>query len=132
VIAGALVALLEAIGLVRMESFYERVHPPTMVSSMGVGLITLTSMICFSVLRGRVSVHEILIVVFITHGRRSRACFLVVQPYTATAIADLRTYRAPSEGSAMTSAGPAHQAFDRGATLSSQRPSGPAPHARDW
>lgn len=30
VIAGALVALLEANGLVRMKSFYERVHPPTM------------------------------------------------------------------------------------------------------
>lgn len=66
VVAGALVALLGSIGLVRMKSFYERVHPPTMGSSMGVALIALASMICFSVLRGRLSVHEVLIVVFIT------------------------------------------------------------------
>jgi multicomponent K+:H+ antiporter subunit G len=33
---------------------------------MGVGLIALGLMICFSVLCGRVSMHEIVIVVFIT------------------------------------------------------------------
>lgn len=66
VLAGALVALMGSIGLVRMKSFYERVHPPTMGSSLGVALIALASMICFSVLRGRLSVHEILIVVFIS------------------------------------------------------------------
>lgn len=66
VIAGALVALVGSIGLVRMKSFYERVHPPTMGSSLGAVLIALASMVCFSVLRGRPSVHEILIVVFIT------------------------------------------------------------------
>lgn len=66
VIAGALVALIGSIGLVRMKSFYERVHPPTIGSSMGVTLIALASVICFSILRDRPSVHEILIVVFVT------------------------------------------------------------------
>lgn len=66
VVAGALVALIGSIGLVRMKSFYERVHPPTMGSSLAVVLIALASMICFSILRGRLSVHEILVVVFIT------------------------------------------------------------------
>ena len=66
VIAGAVVALIGSIGLVRMKSFYERVHPPTMGSSMGVALIALASIICFSILRTRPSVHEVLIVVFVT------------------------------------------------------------------
>lgn len=66
VIAGALVALIGSIGLVRMKSFYERVHPPTMGSSLGVALIALASMICFSILRGRLSVHETLLVIFIS------------------------------------------------------------------
>lgn len=65
-ILGAAVALVGSIGLVRMRSFYERVHPPTLGSSLGVALIALASMICFSVLRGRPSVHEVLIVLFVT------------------------------------------------------------------
>jgi multicomponent K+:H+ antiporter subunit G len=66
VLAGASFALIGSIGLVRMKSFYERVHPPTMGSSLGVALIALASIICFSVLRSRPSVHEVLIVVFVT------------------------------------------------------------------
>ena len=66
VVAGAIFALIGSLGLVRMKSFYERVHPPTMGSSLGVALIALASIICFSVLRARPSVHEVLIVIFVT------------------------------------------------------------------
>ena len=66
VVAGAIFALIGSLGLVRMKSFYERVHPPTMGSSLGVALIALASIICFSVLRSRLSVHEVLIVIFVT------------------------------------------------------------------
>lgn len=65
-IAGAMVALIGSIGLLRMPSFYERVHPPTMGSSLGVALIALASIVCFSVLQSRPSVHEILILIFVT------------------------------------------------------------------
>jgi len=66
VVAGAIFALIGSLGLVRMKSFYERVHPPTMGSSLGVALIALASITCFSVLRARPSVHEVLIVIFVT------------------------------------------------------------------
>lgn len=66
VVAGALIALIGSIGLLRMKSFYERVHPPTLGSSLGVALIALASIVCFSVLTGRPSVHELLIVIFVT------------------------------------------------------------------
>lgn len=66
VIAGALMALIGSLGLVRMRTFYDRVHPPTIGSSSAVVLIALASVICFSVLRNRASVHEVLIVIFIT------------------------------------------------------------------
>ena len=66
VVAGAIFALIGSLGLVRMKSFYERVHPPTMGSSLGVALIALASIICFSVLRAQPSVHEVLIVIFVT------------------------------------------------------------------
>jgi multicomponent K+:H+ antiporter subunit G len=131
VIAGALVALLKAIGLVRMKSFYERVHPPTMGSSMGVGLIALASMICFSVLLGRVSV-QILIVVFITLTTLGTFRLLGRAALYRDRNGGDEDVPSAEEVSGMTTAGLAHQAFDRGATLSSHRPSGPAPHARDW
>lgn len=65
-LAGAMAALLGSIGLLRLKTFYERVHAPTLGTSFGTLLICLASIVCFSVLRSRPSVHEILIVIFIT------------------------------------------------------------------
>ncbi len=66
VIAGAAMTLIGALGLLRFKTFYERVHPPTLGSTLGMALIVLGSIVCFSVLRGRPSVHEILIAIFVT------------------------------------------------------------------
>lgn len=66
VFCGAAFTLLGSIGLLRFQSFYDRLHPPTLGSSAGTVLIVLASILCFSVLRTRVSVHEILIAIFMT------------------------------------------------------------------
>lgn len=66
VLAGATMTLIGSVGLVRLKTFNERVHPPTIGSSSGMALIVLASIICFSLLRSRPSVHEILIAVFVT------------------------------------------------------------------
>lgn len=66
VVTGASLALIGSIGLLRLKSFYERVHAPTLGATLGTGFILVASMLCFSVLRGRPSVHEILIAVFLT------------------------------------------------------------------
>jgi multicomponent K+:H+ antiporter subunit G len=66
VLAGALLAFIGSLGLVRMRSFYERVHPPTMGTTLGTGLILIGSMLYFSALESRPVLHEILIGVFMT------------------------------------------------------------------
>ncbi|MFC0218462.1 multicomponent K+:H+ antiporter subunit G [Pseudochelatococcus lubricantis] len=66
VFMGAFLTLTGSVGLLRLKTFYERVHAPTLGSTLGTGFILVGSMICFSVLRGRLSVHEILIAVFLT------------------------------------------------------------------
>jgi multicomponent K+:H+ antiporter subunit G len=66
VVGGALLAFIGSLGLLRMGSFYERVHPPTMGSTLGTGLILAGSMVFFSLLEVRPVLHEILIGVFVT------------------------------------------------------------------
>lgn len=65
-LGGAAVTLVGSLGLLRLKTFYDRVHPPTLGSSLGMALIVLASIVCFSVLRSRLSVHEMLIAVFVT------------------------------------------------------------------
>ncbi|MBT2134475.1 monovalent cation/H(+) antiporter subunit G [Croceibacterium sp. LX-88] len=88
VIAGAVMTLLGSIGLVRLGTFFERIHPPTVGSSSGMALIVLASMICFSVLRSRPAVHEILIAISVT----------MTTPVTFMLLARAALYRERLEG----------------------------------
>jgi multicomponent K+:H+ antiporter subunit G len=65
-LAGAATTLIGSLGLLRLKTFYERVHAPTLGSTLGMALIVLASIICFSVLRSQPSVHELLIAFFLT------------------------------------------------------------------
>jgi len=66
VLGGAAFTLIGSLGLLRLGSFYDRVHSPTLGTTFGVVLIILGSMLCFSVLQSRPLVHELLIAVFVT------------------------------------------------------------------
>ena len=63
---GATLTLVGALGLVRFDNFYRRVHAPTLGTTFGAGLILLGSMVYFSALQSRPVLHEILIAVFMT------------------------------------------------------------------
>ncbi len=65
-LAGAAITLIGSLGLLRLKSFYDRVHAPTLGTTLGTMLICLGSIVCFSALRSRPVVHEILIVAFVT------------------------------------------------------------------
>jgi multicomponent K+:H+ antiporter subunit G len=66
VLLGALLAFSGSLGLLRLKTFYERVHPPTMGTTLGAGLVLIGSMLHFTALESRPVLHEILIVVFMT------------------------------------------------------------------
>jgi multicomponent K+:H+ antiporter subunit G len=61
IVLGAVLALSGSLGLLRLKTFYDRVHPPTMGTTLGTGLILVGSMLHFSVLESRPVLHEILI-----------------------------------------------------------------------
>lgn len=58
---GAGLALTGSIGLLRLPSFYERLHAPTIGTSCGMSCVLLASMLFFSVLQSRLALHEVLI-----------------------------------------------------------------------
>ena len=55
VLGGALFAFVGSLGLVRMPTFFERVHPPTMGTTLGTVLVLSGSMLHFGTL------HEVLL-----------------------------------------------------------------------
>ena len=64
-IAGAAVTLIGSFGLLRFRGFYQRVHAPTLGTTLGTIFITTASMIYFSVLGTRPVLHELLVIVFV-------------------------------------------------------------------
>jgi multicomponent K+:H+ antiporter subunit G len=65
-IGGAAITLIGSLGLLRLRSFYERVHAPTLGTTLGTACVAVASMLYFSALGSRPVLHELLIVVFVT------------------------------------------------------------------
>ena len=65
-IIGGLLALLGAIGLLRLKSFYARMHAPTMGATLGTGCVLVASMLMSSAIADRLVIHELLIAAFLT------------------------------------------------------------------
>lgn len=65
-VLGSSLALIGSFGLLRLRSFYERIHAPTIGTSWGTAGTVLASIIVFSVAQSRPVLHELLIAGFIT------------------------------------------------------------------
>jgi multicomponent K+:H+ antiporter subunit G len=66
IIMGAALSLTGAVGLLRLPSFYQRIHAPTLGTTLGTGTILVASMLFFTTVESRLVVGEILIGVFVT------------------------------------------------------------------
>lgn len=64
VVLGSTLALLGSLGLVRLKSFYQRLHAPTLSYSYGTLMIILGSMAMFSLIEKRPVLHELIIGIF--------------------------------------------------------------------
>ncbi|BCH20762.1 cation:proton antiporter [Mesorhizobium sp. L-8-10] len=86
---GSGLTLLGCIGLLRLRSFYDRIHAPTLGASWGTAAIVMASMIFFTVLESRPVLHEILIGIFVT----------VTTPVTLMLLGRAALYRDRAENS---------------------------------
>jgi multicomponent K+:H+ antiporter subunit G len=64
-LAGAAFALIGSWGLAKLPDFYTRLHGPSKASTLGVGGVLVASMIYFGTQEGELSLHELLIVLFL-------------------------------------------------------------------
>lgn len=87
VLTGAFLTLIGCLGLVRLHTFYHRIHAPTLGTSFGAIMILLGSVLYFSVTQKRPAVHEALIFVFIS----------VTTPVTLMLLARAALYRDRAE-----------------------------------
>ena len=64
-LVGAAFALIGSIGLMRLPDFYLRLHGPAKATTLGVGGIIIGSVIFFSAQGDGLSLHELLIALFL-------------------------------------------------------------------
>ena len=65
IVVAAFFLLVGAIGLARLPDFYMRLHAPTKASTLGVGGVVLGSLLYFSTNGQGISLHEVLITLFL-------------------------------------------------------------------
>ena len=89
ILLGALFAFIGSLGLLRLKNFYQRVHAPTLGTTLGTFFMLAGSITCFTVLHARPIYYEILIGVFLT----------LTTPITLMLLVRAALYRDREEGS---------------------------------
>ena len=87
-LVGAGLALTGSFGLLRLGSFYERVHAPTLGTTLGIGCVLAAWTLFFSVLQARLVLHGVLIAVLMA----------AATPVTLMLLARAALYRDRREG----------------------------------
>lgn len=65
IVVGAGFTFIGSLGLLRLRDFYMRLHGPTKATTLGVGSLLIASAIYFSHLEPGLSLHEILVTLFL-------------------------------------------------------------------
>jgi multicomponent K+:H+ antiporter subunit G len=64
-VLGASIILTGALGLLRLPTFYQRMHGPAITVTLGAGCLLLASMLYFTVTQSRPVIHEVIIAIFL-------------------------------------------------------------------
>jgi multicomponent K+:H+ antiporter subunit G len=64
-LVGAAFALIGSLGLARLPDFYTRLHAPTKATTLGMAGMLIASAVYFTRDSGTLSVHELLVAVFL-------------------------------------------------------------------
>lgn len=76
-VVGALFVFIGSLGLAKLPDFYTRLHAPTKATTLGMGCLLIASAILMTYQQGYLSLHELLITLFL----------LITAPVTAHMLA---------------------------------------------
>lgn len=76
-VAGAIFVFIGSLGLAKLPDFYTRLHGPTKATTLGMGCMLIASVILVTYQQGYLSLHELLITLFL----------LITAPVTAHILA---------------------------------------------
>lgn len=65
ILTGAIFTFIGSLGLLRLKDFYTRLHGPTKATTLGVGCLLIASALYFSTRTAGMSLHEILVTIFL-------------------------------------------------------------------
>ena len=65
ILTGAVFTFIGSLGLARLRDFYTRLHGPTKATTLGVGSLLVASALYFSTHGEGVSLHEVLVTLFL-------------------------------------------------------------------
>lgn len=65
IVTGAAFTFIGSLGLARLQDFYTRLHGPTKATTLGVGCMLIASALYFSLQEDGISLHEILVTLFL-------------------------------------------------------------------
>jgi len=88
VLAGALLACIGSLGLLSLRNFYQRVHAPTLATTLGLYLVLAGAIVFHSMVQGRPVLHVLLI----------GACITVTTPITLMLLVRAALARDRQEG----------------------------------
>ena len=89
VVVGAVTALIGSFGLLRVPTFFQRVHPPSLVATLATWAVTLATMVQASFVTARPYLHAVLIPVFVA----------LTVPVTTVMLTRAALFRARQRGS---------------------------------
>ncbi|MCB1936377.1 MAG: Na+/H+ antiporter subunit G [Nitrosomonas sp.] len=65
ILTGAIFTFIGSLGLLRLKDLFTRLHGPTKATTLGVGCLLIASAVYFSTYTEAISLHEILITLFL-------------------------------------------------------------------
>jgi len=90
VLIGAVTALIGSFGLLRVRTFFQRVHPPSLVATVGTWGVTLATVVQASFATAKPFLHALLIPVFVA----------LTAPITTVFLTRAALFRARQRGAA--------------------------------
>lgn len=87
-VASGLLSLVGGVGLVRLKTFFQRMHPPALASTLGAWCVALASIVYFSAIESSLALGTWLIVILLS----------ITVPVTTVLLARAALFRKRQEG----------------------------------